>query len=291
MTNNAGGISFKEALQEALAEEDSAESDLAPTAVEVVSESEALIEDQPPVESDEEVGLFKDLFVEKEEGSDPDEGLLTIEIQGRRWTVAELEEGVMLKADYTRKTQELSELRKENEKALVLWRALQEKPQETVRSLMMRVGAGQPVVETPVVQEQVDIDALVAQKVAEALGTNPQVQAFEAERAWQTVNVILDEVQDKYNTPLSQATREQILVKAQQLGTEDLEYAFWTLLQDKQRRDAAVANAQANATVQNGIGSDAEDNVPQTKSYRSFRDAMKDTLSEEQFLDTEFLFN
>jgi hypothetical protein len=286
--NTDGGISFKEAIQEALAEEDSAESDLTPTAIEVVSESDATIVDQPIVESNEEVGLFEDIFVEKEHEEQPDTDSLRFEVDGALVTLAELKSGYMRQADYTRKTQELSSLRDENEKALVLWRALQERPQETVRTLMSRVGSGQPVTEV-IPQAQPDLDQLIEQKLAEKLQADPRIQAFEAEQAWNVVNTVFSQIEGQYGVKLAQSDKEAVLLKAQELNSEDLEYAFYKLWEQKKSLDAERENAAANSTA-GGRNSDSSDNVPEPKVFATFRSAMEDSLREDQVRETEFLF-
>src|SRR3990167_494226 len=291
MTDNVG-ISFKDALQEALVEVDSVESDLPSTTVEIADVSEVPIADQPVVESNEDAGLFDGIFVEKEVNDPPPgEESLSFMVNGRLMSIPEIEAEVMMKADYTRKTQELAELRREADKALVLWRALEDKPQETVRALWQRVAAGQsPSQEATVTpQAPTDIEALVVQKLQEVLHNDPRLQRIEAEAAWNEVNVILSQVEKDNNVTLSNGDKQAILLKAQELGTDNIPAAFDVLMAQKMRLDRERSNAQANSSS-SGRNSSESDDSPPTKVFGSWREAMNDSLREENALDTVFNF-
>ena len=276
------GISFQDAAQEAMAEIDSAESDLAPTAVELAvnSDGEGTVE-QPIVESNEKSGLFDKMFVEKQSLNSEDsskEDSLTFTVDGAQLTMAELKAGYLRQADYTRKTQELSTLRKESENAIVLWNSLQEKPKETIQALWARVSQGK----TPVTEEKsdVDIEALVAQRVEEALASDPRVKQVQEQEIMSNINATFAEIEDVNDVKLDNEDRVRVLERAQELETPDLKYAFFTLMEEVRRFEATQRNAEANSSVSGRPTSEAEPASTGTKSYKSVREAMDDTLRE-----------
>lgn len=274
------GLSFQEAAQAALTEVDSAESDLAPTAVEFVEDSsEPLETEQPVVESEQ--GVFDPLFRNKQrqEGEQSfNENSLTFEVDGRQVTVDELKNGYLRQDDYTRKTQELSKLRGESENAIVLWEALQEKPQETIRALWQRVQNGQPAVEKPA--EEVDIEALVAERVQAALAEHPAYRQTQEEEAMARVNGLIAEVEQRNNIKLNEADQMLLLERATELGTTDLNYAFYILQQEQKAFEQRVANASANSSSSAGRPSTEQEAIPSNRKYLSFREAMDDSLAE-----------
>jgi hypothetical protein len=264
-----------------MSEIDSAESDLAPAAVEVDVESSAEGTEQPVVESDEQGGLFDKLFIEKKQKKDGEQSFnedsLTFNVDGEQLTMAELKDGYLRQADYTRKTQELSQIRKENENAIVLWKSLQERPQETLQALWKRVASGQAPVETS--QEDVDIEAIVAQRVEEAIANDPRVKAAEEQEVMARVMSTFAEIESENDVKLNEADQIRVLERAQELETPDLKYAFFTLRQEAASLERQRRNAEANSSasgVQTAVGE--PDTGP--KHFKSVREALDDTLRE-----------
>lgn len=278
--NRREGISFQEAVQEAVAEIDSAESDLAPSAVEFDTESDSDGTEQPTVESNERTGLFDKMFVEKHEDSEQtSEDSLTFNVDGEQLNIAELKAGYMRQGDYTRKTQELSNFRKENENAIVLWNSLQERPQETVKALWGRVAQGQP----PVAQEQTapeDMEAIIAQRVEERLNSDPRFLEAQKDQALKWAHSVLDEIEGESSVTLNEGDRIRVLERAQELQTEDLRYAFFTLDQERRKFEAAQNNATANSSVSGLPTPQGEVVSDQPRKFSSVREALDDTLRE-----------
>lgn len=276
------GLSFQDAVQAAMVDIDSAESDVASPAVELTVDADTEGTEQPVVESDEPSGLFDEMFVEKQddvnEKTSVSEDSLTFTVDGVQRTIAELKEGFMLKADYTRKTQELSALRKENENAVVLWKALQENPANTVKALWQRVAAGQPPVE--VKPDEVDIEALVAQRVEEALANDPRIVSARRDEALNWATSELDAIASENSVVLNDADKIRVLERAQELETNDLRYAFYTLDQERRRLEAQRRNAEANSSV-TGFQTTDEPIQPADKKYSSIREALEDSMREE----------
>lgn len=280
--NRREGISFQEAVQEAMTEIDSAESDLPPTAVEVDIESDSDGTEQPVVESNEQDGLFDKMFVEKqdkEEKKPLSEDSLTFDVDGVQVTIAELKSGYMRQDNYTRKTQELAAFRKEHENAIVLWNSLQERPQETITALWKRVSQGQPPVEQAQPAPQ-DIEALVEQRVQERLASDPRLLEYQKDQALAWANAELDKISADNSVTLGEGDRLRVLERAQELNTEDLRYAFFTLDQERRAWEKAQSNAAANSSVSGLPTSDDAPIDTTPKKYGSVREALDDSLRE-----------
>lgn len=294
------GLSFQQAVQEALAEEAAETADTDET-ISVVSPdgSDTDGAEQLPVESNEEDGLFNDFFVEDTvDGEQPpvEDSLLSFDINGTRMTLdeirakfVELEAGGMMKADYTRKTQEVSELRNKLKDAEVLWDALHGPNGARVATqLYNKITTGQPIVEPR--QDTPDIEALVEQKVQERLAeVTPQVSQEEImERGLRRIEAIFDRIAEDYDVELSQSDKQFVLEEAARLGTDDLPFVFDGLMARKNRLAAQRANARKNATVApSGVEGDDEE---QPTEFASFKEAAQDTLRREGMLDAVFNF-
>lgn len=279
--NRREGLSFKDAIQEAVSEIDSAESDLAPSAVELDIESDGEGTEQPVVERDEQSGLFDRMFVEKQDETEgaPDEDSLTFTVDGEQLTIADLKAGYLRQADYTRKTQELSNFRKEHENAIVLWKSLEEKPQETIRALWARVAQGQTPVQTePKTPE--DLETIIAQRVEEALVNDPRYIEVQKDKALQWAHSVLDEIEGENDVTLDDRDRIRVLERAGELQTEDLRYAFFTLDQERRKFEAQQRNAEANSSVSGLPTPQGESSDAKPRSFRSVREALDDTLAE-----------
>jgi hypothetical protein len=298
MTDNAGGLSFQEAIQEALAEETAEEVDSEALISEEPSNvSDALEIEQPTIENLDEVGLFDDLVVDESNTDDNqpsfDEELLTIEIEGRPWTIEEIRAGVLMKADYTRKTQALAQQREENEKAITLWEALHGADAVRVVENLYRTVAGQgraptPLQTAPQVQPAVtDVEALVEAKIQERLASDPRLQALEQQEAMSRLEVVFSQIEENNNVTLTKGDKQQILEEAQASGTSNLQLVFDGLMRRAEKRKAERANVQKNATTAQRRGDDEE--LP-PQQFGSFREALDESLREEGILDTVFNF-
>ncbi len=243
MTNNAAGLSFDEAFAEAVEETGfeepvtEAPSSVAPPPVEVPQE------EQPAVESDEGVNLFADPeSTEADEDQDESQSYeVTVRGQTSQVTLEELIAGYQRQDDYTRGKQEVAELKTEHNNAITLWEALEEDYAGTVERLMARTGIKGNIAPKP---EQ-DIEALIEEKLAEKLASDPRIQKFENESSLRELNVIFDGIEKEYNlAALTDADKQHILEKAQEWETTDIQYVVYRLIQLKNAANAQTKNVE-----------------------------------------------
>ena len=288
MTKNATAeLSIQDAYAEAEAElSDTADSD--ETVISSDSESVSSDGKQSAVENTENTSLFEGMDSEgtgNEQSQIADSSL--VNVNGKQVSVSELRDGYMRQADYTQKTQDIAEKEREAEKALVLYQALQDKPQETARALWQRVSQGQePTAEAEQASAPTDINALVERQVQEKLNADPRLQALDQERALRQVNVSFDEIEKLYDLELDDEDKRYVLQKAQDAGTADLELVFGGLYQKKQMLDKQRQNVGESATS-SSQHPEASPDKPVTEKFGSFRDAMDETLREEGLSDSQ----
>jgi hypothetical protein len=285
MTTGAAGLSFQEAFSEALAEEEVAASE-SPTPANVEPENQIASEvEQPAVETEEETGLFSSL--QSEEGQleqSSNEGLHEVTVDGEKQfvTLDELIAGYQRQAHYTQGRQELAQEREQNKNAITLWEALEKDYVGTVRQLMARTGL-QPQAQQPVKQTDVDIDAIVEQKLQEKLASDPRIQMLEQEQSLRQLEIVFSDIEREYDLPrpLTLDDKQLILEKAQAWNTTDLGYVVYRLLQQKQHVDAQQRNVELVSTAQGRRSGAQEDYTPQVEYYSTVADAWKAALAEE----------
>src|SRR3990167_6613486 len=179
------GISFSEAMQEAVAENEAMGISLTEEVIEdEVVESEV---DQPEREGEAEQDFFSELEEESQEQDDqPITESTVFEVPGLgQLSIKELIEGNMKDADYRQKTQELAEQRRDAEHALTLWQALQTDPQNTIQKLYNEFQQGklQPQSQSAPVADTKSIEDLVEARVQEALANDPRLQQYSVDAA------------------------------------------------------------------------------------------------------------
>lgn len=309
MTQNAG-LSIQDAFEQALAEEDLSESSSETPDSVLADEAQPTSDgEQPNVESQESQGLFTDLSddTNNDEGDQPDlrESLHQVKVRGetKEVTYDELINGYQRQEDYTIGKQELSDLRREAEDALTLMKALQENPVPTIRRLWDAASQGQSInpsgqdnsprglPEQKKETDHVDIDAIVQQKLEEALANDPRIQAIEDQRFLEEIDAIFSHIAKEWGLDeISDEDKNAVLDEAQKTGNPDLEAVFAKMMHKKMLRDKEHDNVLANSTS-TGYGSSgpAIASVPkEPKRFSSFREAMNDTLAEEN-IDSETL--
>lgn len=137
--------------------------------------------------------------------------------------------GYQRQADYTRKTQELSEQRKQVEFAATLAQSLQEDPAGTLQALQQHYGvATQPEVE----DEWMD----PAEKQMRQL--EQRIQAFEQSKAMDELTKTIDTLQSKYGEDFNP---DEVVAKAIATGVTDLEAIFKQITFDKVYSKASEA--------------------------------------------------
>ena len=293
---------FKQAAQEALQELAAEEAGLDVAASADNDSNSGPVEgEQPTVESDVVPDLFQpDDVEEPAEQPTVDVDSIRIPIDEKLMTVEEirsliqtLQAGNMRQDDYTRKTQELATERKDLEKAKILWDSLHgPDAAKIVSALYQRVAAGQPpTLATPELgqpkQEPTDIEALVEAKIQERLASDPRIQALEQQEAFDKIEAVFAQIESDRNVKLSNADKQRVLEEAQASQTSDLLLVFDAMMARQARADAAKKNVIQNATKRSDNSSENADEAT-TKTFKSFREAMQDTLREEGLLEAIF---
>ena len=138
--------------------------------------------------------------------------------------------GYQRQADYTRKTQELSEQRKNIEYAAALQEALQSDPQGTLQLLQQQFGQ-------PAVSEEEDIWIDPTEKQLKEL--EKRLVSFEQQRAMDELSKTIDSLQSKYGDDFN---ADEVVAKALATGATDLEAVFKQLAFDKVYTKASEAN-------------------------------------------------
>lgn len=284
MTNRAAGLAFQEAFNEAMAEEEVlAASETTPNAngePVIVEPSEV---EQPAVETEEEVGLFSDLESDpNEEQPLIEDSLHKVKVNGEELEVTyqELIDGYQRKAHYTQGRQEVAELKDKYGKAITLWEALESDYVKTVQALMSRAGlSGQ--VKPGAKDETPDIEALVEQKLQEKLASDPRIQAIEQEQSLRQIEAIFSQIENEFQVNLANSDKQLVLEKAQAMGTTDLRYVVWNMLQERDRILAEKKNLELVSTVNGRRSGEGDDPTPQVEYYNSVSEAWAAALAEE----------
>ena len=138
--------------------------------------------------------------------------------------------GYQRQADYTRKTQELSEQRKNIEYAAALQEALQSDPRGTLQLLQQQFGQ-------PAVSEEEDIWIDPTEKQLKEL--EKRLVSFEQQRAMDELSKTIDSLQSKYGDDFN---ADEVVAKALATGATDLEAVFKQLAFDKVYAKATEAN-------------------------------------------------
>jgi hypothetical protein len=151
--------------------------------------------------------------------------VVKIQVNGEEVTVPlqEALAGYQRQADYTRKTQELSEQRKQVEFAATLAQSLQEDPAGTLQALQQHYGVGTA---QPIVEEDEWLDP--AEKQMRQL--EQRIAAFEQSKAMDELTRTIDKLQGKYGEDFNP---DEVVAKAIATGMTDLEAVFKQVAFDK----------------------------------------------------------
>jgi len=190
--------------------------------------------------------------------------------------IAEALAGYQRQADYTRKTQEISEQRKQLQFAATLQEALQKDPESTLRLLNQQFGKSQPAVATP------EEDEYLTAEEKQVRELNQRLAALEQERAMDALIKTIDTLQEKYGEEFN---ADEVVFRANQLGSTDLEAVFKQMAFDKVYSDKSKAskkleeeqarlNAKRNATVVSS-GASAKGSAPKSAPPKSVFEAFE----------------
>lgn len=257
--------------------------DSAPTEEVVEQASEEVFVDEPeqatseseaeaPLDEPEE--LFDDLDVdgndaEVEQPVQVDLEALSFELPGVDAPVSfqELRDGYLRQADYTRKTQALAEQRKDQERAIKLYEAIQADPMAVARQIAEETGlvqqGDQPfkAVEFSVFNTQEAVEQEIQRRVDEAIVRHPAVVEANEQRARDWIGSEFARIEQTHGVTLGPKSRERILSIAADRQVADLELVFNALMAQKQARSEQARQA-ANAAPGRPTNRRAEAETP-----------------------------
>ena len=188
--------------------------------------------------------------------------------------------GYQRQAGYTRKTQELSEQRKQVQFAATLAESLQNDPAGTLQALQQHYGVG-TVAAIPEEEEWLD----PAEKQLRQL--EQRIAAFEQSKAMDELTRTIDSLQSKYGDDFN---ADEIVAKALTTGSTDLEAIFKQITFDKVYSKASEAEkklaeeqsrieAKRSASVVSGGSANKNSAAPKaakpTSVFEAFEQAKK----------------
>jgi hypothetical protein len=178
-----------------------------------------------------------------------------VDLNGELVPVSELKGGGLRQADYTRKTQELAELRREAERALTLERAMQVNPEGTLQWLAQQHGMS-------IAQAQAMVDRQNAQDdwwADEPSTVDPMEQRiaqieqrFQQEEAEKHVSSVFNGLKAKYGDDFNEQEVARVAVERGIYDPNLLEMVYKDLAYEKitAARSYAMSEAQAKAQAE-----------------------------------------
>lgn len=219
---------------------------------------------------------------------------------GETATVAELKQGHMRQADYTRKTQELADQRKLAERGTTLLNALDQNPQEAIELIARTYGvqvpsaapAARPAVdEFGVPVEQPTVDPASAELQGQVRQLSGQVLSLQQQ---QQRDALLGEVRRLEAEHGEAFDRQAVLTHMQANGISSVETAWRDLVFEE--RNAAYLEAQQRSQEQQqvleqkrglvgvvqgaGVASGAVEQPTKDYSEGSFREVLRSALAD-----------
>lgn len=187
-----------------------------------------------------------DFFAEGEEGVTSTETSDTVEIPGvgpvTVQQILEWRNSGLRMEDYTRKTQEVAELRRQLEERAnadttgnaELWQALKEDPQGTIAYLATQVGllsedeapAKVRELKNVKLRPESDIEQMVQERLNQALMQHPVVQEALMTKVMAQVDAEFGQIEQRIGATLSERDRQKVMDFAAQNGIQNLDVAF-----------------------------------------------------------------
>jgi hypothetical protein len=201
---------------------------------------------------------------------------VTVDGEEVRVPLKEALSGYQRQADYTRKTQELSEQRRQLQFGAALQEALQNNPKETLELLSKHYGLSEKTSE----EEELILDPVEKQYRE----LEQRVQAFEQEKAMEELEKTIGALQARYGSDFD---ANEVVAKALALGSSDLEAVHKMITFDKVYEDAKsirqireekakqeqeIVQSKRQASVVSGAASSGSADVS-AKPITSLRDA------------------
>jgi uncharacterized protein YeeX (DUF496 family) len=187
--------------------------------------------------------------------------------------------GYQRQADYTRKTQELSEQKRQLQFGAALQEALQNNPKETLELLSKHYGINEQSA-----PDEAELDLDPVEKQFRQL--EQRVQAFEQVQAMEELERTIETLQNRYGSDFD---ANEVVSKALFMGTSDLEAVYKQIAFDRVYEDAQsirqirekaaketeqITGAKRQAAVVSG-GSTASSADVSAKPISSIRDAFE----------------
>ena len=221
--------------------------------------------------------------------SSPDFWALEVEVttdEGpQRMTLDEMRQGTMMRADYTRKTQELSRNRALLAESADFHQAFKADPQGFAKFLATKAGLiesdGTTVSGVKLFTED-EVSGLVTERLNKALEEHPDVVKARASTAVQAVDAVFEQLESTYG-PISRENRLKVLETAQRRGTGDVALVFESMLLHASQQAAARNVARGAASKQPG-GTPSQEPAPQPPGPMSVEAAWQ--LAEKEFAGT-----
>lgn len=202
-----------------------------------------------------------------------------LQVDGQEVTVpiTEALAGYQRQADYTRKTQELSEQRKQLQFAATLQEALQADPENTLRLLSQQFGISQTTATEPEDEEWLTPEEKQVKEL------NNRLAAIEQERAMDALLGTIRTLESKYGDEFN---ADEVVFRANQLGTTDLEAVFKMIAFDKVYNEKSEAskklaqeqerlNAKRSATIVSSASSKVSGSQPPSAQPKSVFEAFE----------------
>ena len=205
---------------------------------------------------------------------------VSVQVNGEevRVPLSEALSGYQRQADYTRKTQELGEQRRQVQYGAALQEALQNDPRGTLELLSQHYGTGQTTSE----EEDLYVDPVEKQYRQ----LDQRLQAFEQQKAMDQLEKTVASLQTRYGSDFDS---DEVISKALAMGSSDLEAIYKQIAFDRVYEDATVVrqlrekkatentqitNAKRQASVVSGASSSKNADVS-SKPITSLREAFE----------------
>jgi hypothetical protein len=204
---------------------------------------------------------------------DPDFWNTEVEIEldgeSKRITLDELRKGSMMRADYTRKTQEVARERALLSEAADFHKAFREDPDGFARYLAQKAGlleeeAGNAPEGVRLFTED-EIEAKVAERLEQAIAEHPDIKAAQQEQALVAVDHAFGRLEDRLGSKLNNQHRIAILQEAKRRGVSDIELVFDSLLLRAQQSASQRGQAKQSASTRPGATPPTEVEAPPKK--------------------------
>lgn len=229
-------------------------------------------QDPQSTPADEEVDEFDfDFEATDESDSDSDQVPSVVTIEGfGDLTPEEIRSGLLMQADYTKKTQELSNAKAQLEQERQafaqqqssqneLWKSLQDSPKETVAWLATQVGLIEPGEAKTKLNEIGDIrmadaaavEAEVQARLDQAVQQHPAVRDAIRQKVVSQIDAQFDQIAGRVGKPLSEGAKQKLMDFAYENGIADLVVAYDALSARASEQSKKRSTAPQSRKAQN----------------------------------------